>query len=141
MELYLKVNLPEGKRIRLRDKWTDKIDYKVAPVLYPNKPTKVLDEHALMLLEQDPHLVSREPFGVVATETQEEIADGEDQGENNPVDEKKEILVELAEKDFSKMTVADIIEYGKKLGIEIPFNIKRILKEEMLEKRCAELAG
>ncbi len=138
MELYLKVNLPEGKRIRLRDKWTDKIDYKVAPVLYPNKPTKVLDEHALRLLEQDPHLVSKEPLG---TETPEKIADGEDQGENNPVGEKKEILVELAEKDFSKMTVADIIEYGKKLGIEIPFNIKRILKEEMLEKRCAELAG
>ncbi|MBC8458848.1 MAG: hypothetical protein H8D67_12715 [Deltaproteobacteria bacterium] len=141
MELYLAVNLPDGKRIRLRDKWTDKIDYKVAPVLYPNKPTVVPDEVGERLLEQDPHLVSK-------TQLKQEKVENEfspvaiQPSEPTPEDGRSEselVLLELADKDFSKMAVADIIEYGKKLGIEIPFNIKRGLKEQMLEDRCAEL--
>ena len=66
MDLYLAVVLPEGekagKRVRLRDKWQDKVDYKNSFVLYPTKATKVPDDVAEKLLEQDPHLVSTKPF-------------------------------------------------------------------------------
>lgn len=139
MKLYLAVNLPEGKRIRLRDKWTDKVDYKVAPILYPNKPTEVVDEKAERLLEQDPHLVSKKPFGQVEVEVKEE--DKELDQNQGPENEIGVILRELAKKDFSTLKAAEIIEYGKKLGIEIPFNVKREMKEQMLEDKCRELAG
>ena len=134
MESDLKVNLPGGKRIRVRDKWTDKVQYKKAYILYPNKPCNVPNEDAERLLEQDPHLVSTKPYGTDKDESLKiEI-------QHSAQDEKLRIVHKLAEIDFSSLNAGEIISYGKELGIDIPMSVKREIKEKMLESRCKELA-
>jgi len=148
MDLYLAVVLPEGgksgKRIRLRNKWEDKVDYKKTYILFPTKPTDVPDDVAELLLEQDPHLVSKKPFS--ATETPSSQSNDEDPaGDENPdaevTTDYEPILAELAERDFTKMKSTEIIEFGAKLGIEIDMQLPKAKKIAALEDLCEELAG
>jgi len=141
MNLYLKVNLPEGKRIRLRDKWTDKIVYKDTFILFPNKPCDILDKKAKRLLEQDPHLVSKTPFETAeSAEKKNDIPSNKGDSGSSEDEKMLDVVKELAEIDFSSLKSMQIIDYGKKLGIDIPMTVKKRVKEQMLESRCRELA-
>jgi predicted DNA-binding antitoxin AbrB/MazE fold protein len=123
MKLYLAVNLPEGKRVRVKDKWTNKVDYKSAVVLYPKKATEVDDDLADKLIEQDPHLVSKVPF----SEKSELVLNPPSKGDFD------EILQQLAEVKFEDMKSTEIVEWGMKLDIEIPHQIPRREKIQMPE--------
>jgi hypothetical protein len=128
MELYLKINLPGGKRVRLIDgKTLEKIKGSEF-MLYPDRAVIVPDQIGHQLLKQDPHLVSELPAADVP------VADV------TANTEKLAILHEIAEQKIDEMKANDIIEYGKKLGITIPQSAKREMKIAMLERRCAEVA-
>ena len=153
MKLYLQKNFPDGKRVRLIHPKSLKKEFEV--VLFPDRPTEVADAIAVKLQIQDPHLVGTEPYSAVsevadeaeAIEAGEELFDtlnelaelsleyvGDAKG-----DEKQDTLSELAELVLDDLKSADIVAYGKKLGIEIPNSMKREQKVALLDKRCHEL--
>lgn len=63
VSLFLKINLPQGKRFKHYDRNTRRIDYKKQPIfLYPDRPTEVTEDEAFMLLQMNENLVSTEPY-------------------------------------------------------------------------------
>lgn len=128
MELYLKINLPGGKRVRLIDPKTLQKVKGSEFILYPDRAVIVPDAIGHKLIAQDPHLVSELPAADVPAADLTANA------------EKLAILHEIAEQKIDEMKANDIIEYGKKLGITIPQSAKREMKIAMLERRCAEVA-
>lgn len=60
MKLYLKINKPDGRRMRLIDPRTVRIIPGSEVVLYPSKPTEVKDGQAY--IDQAPHVVSDKPY-------------------------------------------------------------------------------
>jgi len=128
MELYLKINIPEGKRVRLIEKRTLKVVKGSEFRLYPHKGTEVPNNIGFKLLAQDPHLIAELP-----------AADDPEVAAKVKVDYLV-TLQELAEKVLDDLKSKEIIEYGERLGIEIPLSMKREQKVALLEKRCHELA-
>ena len=60
MKLYLQVNMPQGKTLKIKKLGERAIDPS-APIiiLYPDKPTEVEDKWAIRLMAQEPHLVGQ----------------------------------------------------------------------------------
>ena len=141
MKLYLKVNLPEGKRVRLIDTATRKIDQRGTFHLYPTESTEVPNAIAEKLLNQDGHLVSKEPF----VEAPQDDVPLEVEISPKTLDEQKEksytaVLKSLAEIDFKVLSPQQIVRWGKALGTLIPITATKQVKIQMLEDRCEELS-
>lgn len=60
--LYTTLDEPRGKRFRPVNTRSGLPDYNREVILYPTKPTKVPVDTAEILLEQDAHLISKEPY-------------------------------------------------------------------------------
>ena len=129
MKLYLKIDLPQGKRIRLVDPRTKQVDYNQQYKLYPDEPVEIADDIAERLLQQEPHLIGKTPLHATTSD------DGEDKI-NIPA-----VLQQLADKDFNELTSDELSHYGELLGANIPSKAKKELKIKLLEQRCEELAA
>lgn len=63
VSLYLAINLPQGKKFKLFDRATRRINYNKPPIyLYPDRPTEVTEDEAFMLQQLNPTLVSTKPY-------------------------------------------------------------------------------
>lgn len=123
MKLYLKIDQPGGKRVRVMDIKTKKKLFEA--FLYPSKPVEVAPPWAAKLIEQNPHLVDEKPFQEIKEVDAESY---------------KPVLAELSKITLDELKSADIIKYGKKVGIEIPMSMPRTKKIAFLDKRIHELA-
>ena len=139
MKLYLKIDIPEGKRVRFCDELTGKVDYKHTYVLFPKKAVEIEDGIGEKLMKQNPHLIGDKPYSPPKRE-KKGSEDIPPKGEKKLDEGYFKVLDELAGLMLGDLKSSDIMSYGEKLGIEIPQYITRSEKIEMLEKRCAELA-
>lgn len=138
MKLYSK--LPRMKRVRPIDQRSKKVDYKQTFFLHPTDPVEVPDDVANILLKQDPHIVSKEPYSGKEDVSErppvgyrgnakEVIAPAKPKADapTEPEDYEQYIPVlrELSEKgDFSKMELKEIRAYGDLLGLKIRPTLK-----------------
>lgn len=134
MDLYLKIDFPSGRKIRL---WKSKARAEFEKstldlVFYPERPTTVPDEIGKRLLEQDPHLLDTNPHPNYNNVPEDDTLSG---------DELKALLEELAGiEDFGKLKAQQLREYAAKLGLSFPVGTKKTEWVKMLEDKCAELA-
>lgn len=134
MDLYLKIDFPQGRRISL---WKNKarVEFEKGTeklVFYPERPTTVPDEIGKRLLAQDPHLLSTEPHSNYNNVPEDDTLSGP---------ELQVLLSELAAiDDFGNLKAQQLREYAAKLGITFAVGTKKAQWVEQLETRCAELS-
>ena len=61
-KLYLRINVPGGRRVRLVNKRTTQVIPKTDIILFPDVGTEVTEERAKEYLAQDPYLVATEKY-------------------------------------------------------------------------------
>ena len=150
MKLYLKRNLPEGQRHCVVDPVTGQIKYP-GYLLFPDKCiNEIPDNDAERLLEQDGHIISKEPNDFENFSSNSTVITMETVG---PIDESEEFVIDetviatlqeiagISSQEFKKLGNKEITNYGHILGVAIPMNIKKVERLELLNKRCQHVAA
>lgn len=148
MELYLKLDKPEGKRVGIALKAGA---VRKGPTFYPDKPVEVEDDFGAEILKQNPHLVTTTPLfktkavndgqcGAIdalgGPETEDRRPE-EKTGENPLLDVVREIA---AIEDLSTVHIGTIRKYAKKLKLTIPSQSKKPDYVKAIEQKCFEVA-
>lgn len=134
MDLYLKIDFPQGRRLRLwKDNTRREYEKGYENVLFlPSEPTEVPDGIGKRFLKQEPHLLDVNPHPNYNNVPEDDLPSGP---------EVEAALKELAEiEDFQSLKANDLREYAKTLGLTFPVGTKKTEWAAMLEQRCAELA-
>ena len=133
MELFLKLNKPNGKKFRLRklgggfDKGFGIV------VLYPDQGVEVEDHYAKRLLLQDPDLVSKTPY---------ETPNLPESEQSSAPQTERELLVAFAEvEDPMSLKKTDLVAFAD--GFELEYSDKATKKElvELIELHCTKLVN
>ena len=150
MKLYLKRNLPEGQRHCVVDPVTGQIKYP-GYLLFPDKCiNEIPDNDAERLLEQDGHIISKEPndfenFSSNSTVITMETIGPKDEPEEFVIDEivigTLQQIAGMSSEEFKGLSKGEITSYGHDLGVAIPVNIKKAERLRVLDNRCKELAA
>lgn len=118
-------------------------------MLYPDKcPEDIPDKHAKIILKQNGHIVSTEPFKTKKSQPKDPVVELVSEPEYDPLteDDVDMVLQEMASKALNVMNegakgmkAREIREIGKTLGVSISPTIKREKQIEAVKKRCEEV--
>ena len=152
MKLYLKIDRKEGKMCGYLDRKT--LQAKRVAVLYPHKPTEVPDKAAELMLEQNPHLVSKTPFREESgakkggrkrgrksgAEAEKELEEAEKEVDEEVKGLAKQILA-YDEETLMKLDEEDIRSMAAHIGLALPEEADKAEQISLVLKRAKEISG
>ena len=130
-KLYLKTMIETGQSFRIRDPRSHRFLPNFDIILFPNDPTEVEEKYAKLLLKQDPHLVSTEPY---SPENDIRVQIREDAKKKQPVfeDEQPEDPAARAAAN-ERFRYRDKDEYGEDFSKLSPKEEKKVEQTEEVE--------